>query len=401
MTAPLVAGRDRLILFALWLMVFAASSQVIIISPILPEISASLSIPASLQGTLVTAYSLALSLFALIAGPISDKLGRRRILLVGSGFMMMALLAHGLVFDYTSMLLVRAVAGAAGGVLSGSTVAYVGDYFPYERRGWANGWVVSGIAFGQIVGIPIGKLLAEQFGFLWPFLMFAVVMAGAFFLVLWFVPQPEVRLDARKLTVASALARYRDLLRIAVVRNAIFTYFVMFAALGLYVIYLPTWLQTDVQVGPKSIAAVFAVGGLANVITSPWAGQLSDRIGRKPLVIASCIGFAVVMVSTTFITTGPVSAMLLFGSAMVMVALRLSPLQSLVSSLVKADRRGMLMSMTVGIGQLGIGIGSAVAGVIYATSRGYLNNTLLSAIAILVMAVMVAYLLPEPEDADA
>ncbi|NDC88771.1 MAG: MFS transporter [Bacteroidetes bacterium] len=372
-----------------------------IISPILPEISASLSIPASLQGTLVTAYSLALSLFALIAGPISDKLGRRRILLVGSGFMMMALLAHGLVFDYTSMLLVRAVAGAAGGVLSGSTVAYVGDYFPYERRGWANGWVVSGIAFGQIVGIPIGKLLAEQFGFLWPFLMFAVVMAGAFFLVLWFVPQPEVRLDARKLTVASALARYRDLLRIAVVRNAIFTYFVMFAALGLYVIYLPTWLQTDVQVGPKSIAAVFAVGGLANVITSPWAGQLSDRIGRKPLVIASCIGFAVVMVSTTFITTGPVSAMLLFGSAMVMVALRLSPLQSLVSSLVTADRRGMLMSMTVGIGQLGIGIGSAVAGVIYATSRGYLSNTLLSAIAILVMAVMVAYLLPEPKDADA
>jgi predicted MFS family arabinose efflux permease len=61
----------------------------------------------------------------------------------------------------------------------------------------------------------------------------------------------------------------------------------------------------------------------------------------------------------------------------------------------------MLMSMTVGIGQLGIGIGSAVAGVIYATSRGYLNNTLLSAIAILVMAVMVAYLLPEPKDADA
>ena len=86
---------------------------------------------------------------------------------------------------------------------------------------------------------------------------------------------------------------------------------------------------------------------------------------------------------------------------MVMVALRLSPLQSLVSSLVTADRRGMLMSMTVGIGQLGIGIGSAAAGVIYATSRGYLNNTLLSAIAILVMAVMVAYLLPEPKDADA
>jgi len=73
-----------LVLFALWLMVFSASSQVIIISPILPRIGEELLISEELQGWLITAYALFLSIFALITGPISDKVGRRLVLLFGS-----------------------------------------------------------------------------------------------------------------------------------------------------------------------------------------------------------------------------------------------------------------------------------------------------------------------------
>src|SRR5690606_10088794 len=157
-------------------MVFSSSSQVIIIAPILPRIGAALDIPATLLGTLITGYAVMLSLFALIMGPISDKFGRRHVLLIGSISMSAALFLHGIADSYLSLLIVRALAGAAGGALSGAAVAYVGDYFPYERRGWANGWVMSGIAFGQIIGVPVGTLLADFFGFRWPFLMFAFSM---------------------------------------------------------------------------------------------------------------------------------------------------------------------------------------------------------------------------------
>src|SRR5690606_26923473 len=67
--------------------------------------------------------------------------------------------------------------------------------FPYHRRGWANGWVMSGIAVGQIIGIPLGTLLAQWFNFRWPFLVFAVTMGGAFVLIWRAVPQPPVQLD--------------------------------------------------------------------------------------------------------------------------------------------------------------------------------------------------------------
>ena len=37
--------------------------------------------------------------------------------------------------------------------------------FHMEKEGWANGWIMSGIALGQIIGIPLGTYLAEELGF--------------------------------------------------------------------------------------------------------------------------------------------------------------------------------------------------------------------------------------------
>ncbi|RMH22138.1 MAG: MFS transporter, partial [Gemmatimonadetes bacterium] len=121
-----------------------------IISPLLPEIGRALSIDDAVLGTLVSAYSLMVGLFAILSGPVSDRIGRRRMLLLGAGTMTLALAAHQAVDSYASFLAVRVFAGIAGGMLSGAAVSYVGDYFPYERRGWATGWVMSGSAFGQI-----------------------------------------------------------------------------------------------------------------------------------------------------------------------------------------------------------------------------------------------------------
>ena len=389
-------SHPNLVLFALWLMVFSASSQVIIISPILPRIGESLNVAESLLGTLVTAYAVMLSVFAIITGPVSDKIGRRRILLIGSGLMSVCLLLHAVADTYFSLLVVRALAGAAGGTLSGAAVSYVGDYFPYERRGWANGWVMSGIAVGQIVGIPLGTLLAELLNYRWPFLLFAVTMGAAFLLIWRVVPQPPVRLDARRLSVKRATLDYFRLLKHRETGAASVTYFLMFMSMGMYVVYLPTWLERSLGVSGRSIASLFFVGGLANVITGPIAGRFSDRIGRKPLVISSCVGLSVVMVATTYLVASMWVAYVMFAVAMAMVAMRISPLQSLISALVEDARRGSLLSLTVAIGQIGIGIASAIAGPLYA-AYGYDSNTFLGAAAIVLMAILVWRRLPEPQ----
>lgn len=376
-------------------MIFSSSSQVIIVAPILPTISDALGIGKSVQGTLVSAYAITLSICALITGPISDRFGRRRILLLGTSSMTVALALHGLADSYAAFLGVRALAGVGGGMLSGGAVAYVGDYFPYDRRGWANGWVMSGVAFGQVGGVPIGIYLAEQYGFRVPFLAFAVTMGLTFLIILRSVPEPQANLDSQHLNLRRFVDKYKILLRQPIVTAATITYSLMFLSIALYVVYLPTWLTEVHGLTGTEIAYLFLAGGAASVFAGPFAGIISDRVGRKPVIIGACIGLAILIVGTpyamkqSFITYG------LFFLVMMLISVRISPLQALLTALVPDSQRGMLMSVAVAIGQLGIAVGGGIAGPAY-THFGYASNAFLAAAATVLMTGLVWRALPEP-----
>jgi predicted MFS family arabinose efflux permease len=355
-----------------------------------------LSIADTLLGTLITAYSLMVGLFAIISGPISDRVGRRRILLMGTAIMTVSLACHFFVSDYFSFLAVRVFSGLAGGILSGAAVSYVGDYFPYNRRGWALGWVMSGSAFGQIFGIPMGVVLAGHFGFRAPFYLFAVAMAATFVLLWARLPQPPIRKREDQLTLRGAVEDYWSMLRRKEIAAASVAFFLMFLGVSIFIVYFPTWLERSVGFSPNQIASLFLVGGIANVLTGPQAGRISDRIGRKVIIILSCIGLSFVMLGTTFIIKSFWVAYPIFFLIMVLVAMRISPFSALLTELVPDQNRGSLMSLTVALGQVGFGLGGAVAGPLYA-NLGYASNTVIGAISVMGMGLMVWFLVPEPK----
>ncbi|MFV1885591.1 MAG: MFS transporter [Balneola sp.] len=384
------------LIFSLWLLVFAASSQVMIISPILPKIGAELNTSESLLGYLVTVYATMIGVFAIIMGPLSDKIGRRKILLIGSSGMTIALLLHGMADSFTSLLLLRAFAGMAGGVLSGSAVSYVGDYFPYEKRGWANGWIMSGIAMGQILGIPLGTFLAEIYGFKFPFIVFGGIMAFTSVLIFFKLPQPDVELQVSKITLKSTFIKYGDLLRQTDIRAVAFSYLLMFLSLSIFLIYLPAWLTKEFGVSLSEIGWLFFAGGIVNAITGPNAGKLSDRIGRKNMIIVSCLGLALLMGLTTVLVTSFWVAFILFPVAMLLIAMRISPFQALSSELVKSNNRGTLMSLLVAIGNVGSGLAGSISGPLF-DHYGYISNTLFGTFTIVLTAFIVWRFVPEPE----
>ncbi|RJT03288.1 MFS transporter [Halococcus sp. IIIV-5B] len=387
---------DSLILFVLWLVVFSFASQVMIVAPILTRIAEQLSVTTGLLGTLITAYAFAVGIFALVAGPISDRVGRRRILLAGSAMMTVALAAHGFVESFAMLFGVRAFAGAAGGILNGAAIAYVGDYFPRERRGWASGWVMSGLAAGQIAGIPLGIVLADAFGFRAPFVAFAIVMGVATVLVWRFVPQPETRRTDAPLGVRTAIEAYTDLLRRPGVGAASLMFALVFLSFPLYIAYLPLWLETTLGVTGGSIALLFFVGGVGNVLAGPEAGRLSDSVGRKPVIVGASLAVALVILATPFVAAGLWPVYVVFFVAMALFASRGSSFQALLTELVPGDRRGSLMSLTAATGQIGFAIGGALAGVVFtAFGPGYLANAVLAAAGCLVLGVVAWRYLPE------
>lgn len=384
------------IIFSLWLLVFAASSQVMIISPILPKIGAELNTSESLLGNLVTVYATMIGVFAIIMGPLSDKIGRRKILLIGSMGMTVALLLHSMADSFSSLLLLRAFAGMAGGVLSGSAVSYVGDYFPYEKRGWANGWIMSGIAMGQILGIPLGTFLAEFYGFKFPFVLFGVIMGLTTILIFFKLPQPDVELQISKITLKTTFVKYLELLRQRDIKAVAFSYLLMFLSLSIFLIYLPAWLTKEFGVTLSEIGWLFFAGGIVNAITGPNAGKLSDKIGRKNMILASCLGLAILMALTTFIITSFWFSFIVFPVAMLLIAMRISPFQALSTELVKSNNRGTLMSLLIAIGNVGSGLAGSISGPLF-DNYGYLSNTIFGAFTIMITAFVVWKFVPEPE----
>ena len=185
----------------------------------------------------------------------------------------------------------------------------------------------------------------------------------------------------------------------------------MYFSLGLLVVYLPQWLTerfpleiavlgrplTIFGLPVDFIATLFLVGGAASVAAGPAAGTLSDRVGRKPLILASCFGLAAVTVAVTYLVTARWVAYPLYIAIMVLFAMRMTPLQALLTALVPGKQRGSLLSLTIAVGQIGTALGAALGGVLYA-GAGYRANTWASAATILLMALLVWRALPEPTE---
>ena len=388
---------DLSILLALWFMMFAASSQTIIMTPILPIVEEQFSVPREYLGALVSAYSVMLGLCALVTGPLSDAMGRRRILMIGTGAMCVTLFLHSLVTDFASLLLIRSLSGMAAGILSGVAPAYIGDHFPPERRGWANGVVMTAVAVGQIVGIPGGTILADRFGFAAPFVSFAAPMVISFVLVCTLARQPAVA-RAHLSSIGSVVKRYASMFTTPATAAAVGAYSVMFSGIAFYVIYLVVWIKETFGVTNDEVASLFVIAGIASVIVGPWAGRLSDRIGRKVLVVGGCLGLFVLMTLTTAIMTDFWIAYPLFFAIMVLVSARMGPFQALLSEIVPAQRRGSLMSLSIATGQLAMGLCSAAAGVVY-TEVGYVFSSLIGGTGMLAMGFIIWRFIPETRHA--
>ena len=384
---------DFSILLSLWFMMFAASSQTMIMTPLMPVVQAQFDVPPEYLGTLITAYAVMLGICALITGPLSDAVGRRRILMIGTGAMCGTLFLHSFVTDYLSLLLVRAVSGMAAGVLSGVAPAYIGDHFPSERRGWANGVVMTAIAFGQIVGIPAGTLLADRYDFATAFTFFTIPMALSFVLVGTLTRQPDVA-RTRLTSFGSVIQNYATMFKVPATAAAVGAYCIMFTGIAFYVIYLVVWMKDTFGVSGDAVASLFVVSGIASVIVGPWAGRLSDRFGRKFMVVGACAGLFVLMSLTTTIMAEFWMAYPLFFTIMVLVSARMGPFQALLSEIVPAERRGSLMSLSIATGQLAMGICSAAAGIVY-IELGYFFSSVLGGTGMLAMGYLVWRYIPE------
>jgi len=384
----------------LWLTAFIVSCQLFIVAPLLPLIQHELLntiLPSDFAlGFLGTAYSISLACSTLVVGPISDRVGRRMVLIVGTALIAAALLLHGIAKHYESLLIMRALAGAAAGVYSGSMVAFVGDYFPYKRRGWATGWIMTGVACGQIIGTPAGILLANTYGFQMPFIVFGGLMVLASGMIWRYLPKPNVSYDEKHISMTAILKTYGGLLRSQGPSAGVLLYFLLFASIGFFLFFFPKWLEADIGISVQQLALLFVMGGVGIVVGTTSGGMLSDRFGRKPIIVCASFVMILVLPFVTLWVQGLTSAIIVTVLILLPGAMRTGPIMALLTTLTTDTQRGSMMGLVTAAGQFGLGMATATAGWLY-EYQGFLYNILASTIAIVLMIWVVWQFLPEPQ----
>lgn len=356
-----------LLLFAILLL---GNSDTQLVSPLLPLIAEDLATTPGRAGLIVSSYSIAAAMFALLVGPLSDRAGRKPILVAGLMAFSAASLVTHVTEDFSTLVIARMATGLAAGGLSTSALSYAADFYPYAQRGRAMGVLSMAYSFAFVIGVPAGSILAAMLGWRSVFLALAALGALLAIATLSGLPADRGRRDAAS-TLRGSVQFFRRTDTLAGIAAA----FLTSGGIVGFLTYLGAWLRSAHGVTVDRVGLLFIASGVAATAAAPVAGWLSDHLGKRTLVISANLVLAPMFFAVTQ-TAWAIPMILAIAILSIAASARQGPLHALTSELVPSESRGAYIAVRNAASQLGI---AAVA----AASSGLFDALGFSAVALL------------------
>jgi MFS transporter, DHA1 family, tetracycline resistance protein len=374
-----------------------------IIIPLLPLYARKYDASPIQVTVLFSIYSICQFLASPILGAISDRHGRRPVLVlsqVGSalGYILLgvvtqlqwtnAALALGLIY------LSRLIDGLSAGNIS-TAQAYISDVTTPENR--AKGMGVIGAAFG--IGFAIGPFLGGTLGEhhpSWPGYVAALFCTVAAIITWLRLPESRVHLEAQD-EVWLHPSRFGPILRSSTLVQLLLISFLIMAAFVMMESVIALFLAEHLQYGEFEVGLFFGfLGIIILIVQGGLIGRLTRTLGEWPLAIAGPLLVAVGM--TCFVKLGsmPVLSILLVGGAINAIgrSLQQPTMSSLISKFTPRADQGTVFGMYHGIGSLARVVGPVIAGISYEWhGRWFRHNTWPFALAAMTVTVAAAWML--------
>ncbi len=336
----------------------------VIMAPLSPFLKEAMSITTEEFGYLVSVYTFAAALGAIIAFFNIDKYDRRTaIIFLYVGFIIANVLC-ALAPQYKFFMMARIFAGLFGGVLNVLIMSVIGDVIPMERRGKATGMVMAAFSAASVIGIPSGLILAGLFDYHAPFWLLSglSVLVGIVLLLKFPSIRKHLEFEGEK---TPAVAILNEFLLNANVRNSLLFMFVLMIAGFTVVPFISDYLVFNVGLDKDQLKYVYLCGGLATVASSIFVGKLSDKFGKvKTFVVAGLISI-IPIACVTVLPVIPLPYVLLFNVVFFMCfGARFVPAMTLMTSCVVPQRRGSFLSVSSAVQQLASGVAVLIASTI-------------------------------------
>ncbi|MFB9862784.1 MFS transporter [Rufibacter immobilis] len=366
-TAPVL--KESWLLFILAAIQFTHIMDFVIMMPLGPQLMRVFSISPREFGLLVSAYTFSAAASGLLSAFFIDRYDRKIALLgLYLGFTV-STLACALAPTFTFLLLARILAGAFGGVLGALVLAIIGDSVPEERRGAATGKVMAAFSVASIGGIPIGLYLASHASWHAPFYLLTA-LSVLVLLITWRMLPPMRQHLLHQMPQSPAKVLGTIFRR----SNCLwaFTLMVTLSLAGFTVVpFLSPYMVANVGFAEAELSYIYLFGGLATVVTSQWAGRLSDRYGKKRVfMIAALVSVAPILVVTHLSAVPHWQAFVVTTFFFIFFGARFVPAMSLITSSVEPRLRGSFMSVNSSVQQLASGLAAFLSGLVITTQPG-------------------------------
>jgi predicted MFS family arabinose efflux permease len=348
-----------LILFGV---LFLGVSDTQLVFPLLPSITHQYGVSPGQAGIIVTSYSLAAAAFALFAGPLSDQLGRKKVLTGGLALFTAASFSTQHVTTLGALVIARTFTGFAAGTLSTCALSFAGDYYSYKERGRAMGVMSMAYFIAFVLAAPAAALMAPRWG--WQSMFGALAGLGAAMFIIATSKLPDSKPEPRRVRIPGFHRHFFQSERLAGMVAA----FLTSGGLVAYLTYLTEWLTQERGITLDRVAVIFMISGIAAVGASPLSGWLSDHAGKRNVIIWSNVILAPAFILVARMGWGWT---LLLGVAVIGIAAssRQAPLHAITTEIVAAEIRGEYTAVRNAASQVGIATATAIAGYAYDASR--------------------------------
>jgi len=351
--------RERL-LHVLSAATFLIFFQAYMVAPLIPRLSTAFGVSNQTIGLLVPAYMIPYGVSTLLYGLLSDRIGRRPIMLISLSVFIVLTFLTATARSASQMIFWRVLTGFGAGGVVPLALALMGALFPYEQRGRPLGWLFGAMAGGMAFGASVGVILESFAG--WR-MLFAAVAVSTMIVLVWLISNRDLLGEApagARPTLAEVFAGYRSLLTIGrglrtylyVLLNAVF-HSGVFTWLGVY-------FERRYGLGGAGIGLALLGYGVPGFLLGPVIGRAADRWGRRWLVPA---GIAIAaLAAAALISAVPLLVAIL---AVTVLSLGYDMTQPLLAGIVTAlggKRGGQAMGLNVFLLFIGFGLGSLIFG---------------------------------------
>lgn len=276
----------------LWLALggFAGGLESFLIGSLLPGISTDMGVTIGLAGLVVTGYALAYAFGTPVLMALFGGADRRKLLAAAELTFALAALLIAFSPEFGWLFVGRIVVALGAGLYTFTALATAVAMTPPERRGQAIGTVIAGQSFAVLIGVPVGAMVAANYGWRATYFIVAALALTAAVALFLRVPQ-GLSGDTKTL-----IERIR-VVRVPGMPMALLTTLVFMIAAYMPLIYVAPLSLQAAGAGRDMLPIILMANGIGAVIGSNLGGRIADRLGTRRATILATVAQVLVMMS--------------------------------------------------------------------------------------------------------